>query len=145
MADRPKPVRLQLSRRKGFDLEALSLATNGLPAVNVARPSRFGNPVVCTPHGCELKPCGCCEPYRCCVKVYREYVTSGIEQRGSCTGSFAIMAEGMIGYPRRTALVAALPTLRGKNLACWCALDRPCHADVLLELANIDHLPAEAA
>lgn len=26
--------------------------------------------------------------------------------------------------------------LRGKDLACWCALDQPCHADVLLELAN---------
>src|SRR5690348_9825927 len=26
--------------------------------------------------------------------------------------------------------------LRGKNLACFCALDQPCHADVLLELAN---------
>jgi hypothetical protein len=26
--------------------------------------------------------------------------------------------------------------LRGKNLACWCKLDAPCHADVLLELAN---------
>lgn len=26
--------------------------------------------------------------------------------------------------------------LRGKNLACWCRLDAPCHADVLLELAN---------
>lgn len=26
--------------------------------------------------------------------------------------------------------------LRGKNLACWCALDKPCHADTLLELAN---------
>ncbi|MCA3256251.1 DUF4326 domain-containing protein [Bradyrhizobium sp.] len=26
--------------------------------------------------------------------------------------------------------------LRGKNLACWCPLDEPCHADVLLELAN---------
>jgi hypothetical protein len=26
--------------------------------------------------------------------------------------------------------------LRGKNLACWCALDRPCHADVLLRIAN---------
>ena len=26
--------------------------------------------------------------------------------------------------------------LRGKNLACWCPLDRPCHADVLLEVAN---------
>lgn len=28
--------------------------------------------------------------------------------------------------------------LRGKNLACWCPLDQPCHADVLLEIANGD-------
>jgi len=26
--------------------------------------------------------------------------------------------------------------LRGKDLACWCPLDQPCHADVLLEMAN---------
>lgn len=26
--------------------------------------------------------------------------------------------------------------LRGKDLVCWCRLDQPCHADVLLELAN---------
>lgn len=26
--------------------------------------------------------------------------------------------------------------LRGRDLACWCALDQPCHADVLLEIAN---------
>lgn len=26
--------------------------------------------------------------------------------------------------------------LNGKNLACWCPLDQPCHADVLLEVAN---------
>lgn len=26
--------------------------------------------------------------------------------------------------------------LRGKDLACWCPLDQPCHADVLLDLAN---------
>ena len=26
--------------------------------------------------------------------------------------------------------------LRGKDLACWCPLDKPCHADVLLEIAN---------
>ena len=26
--------------------------------------------------------------------------------------------------------------LGGKNLACWCPLNQPCHADVLLELAN---------
>jgi len=28
--------------------------------------------------------------------------------------------------------------LRGKDLACWCALDQPCHADVLLEIANAE-------
>lgn len=26
--------------------------------------------------------------------------------------------------------------LRGKNLACWCPLGEPCHADALLKLAN---------
>lgn len=26
--------------------------------------------------------------------------------------------------------------LAGKDLVCWCPLDQPCHADVLLEIAN---------
>ena len=30
----------------------------------------------------------------------------------------------------------ARETLRGKNLACWCPLDGPCHAEVLLDIAN---------
>jgi hypothetical protein len=29
-----------------------------------------------------------------------------------------------------------LAPLRGKDLACFCPLDQPCHADVLLKLAN---------
>lgn len=29
--------------------------------------------------------------------------------------------------------------LQGKDLACWCPLDQPCHADVLLRLANNDN------
>lgn len=29
-----------------------------------------------------------------------------------------------------------LEELRGKNLACFCRLDQPCHADVLLSMAN---------
>jgi hypothetical protein len=41
--------------------------------------------------------------------------------------------------PDNEALVAAAQgELRGKNLACWCPLDQPCHADVLLELANME-------
>lgn len=26
--------------------------------------------------------------------------------------------------------------IRGRDLVCWCPLGQPCHADVLLELAN---------
>lgn len=42
---------------------------------------------------------------------------------------------------RRGEVLAALPSLRGKNLACWCPLPQSgepdsCHAAVLLELAN---------
>jgi len=32
--------------------------------------------------------------------------------------------------------------LEGRDLACWCPVDQPCHADVLLELAN--PIPTEA-
>ena len=40
-------------------------------------------------------------------------------------------------YRNRMAIQAVdLRPLRGKNLACWCPLDGPCHADVLLMLAN---------
>lgn len=37
--------------------------------------------------------------------------------------------------------------LAGKNLACWCPLDQPCHADVLLEIANrptVQHTPTQS-
>jgi hypothetical protein len=33
-------------------------------------------------------------------------------------------------YAERIALI------RGRNLACWCGLSSPCHADVWLEVAN---------
>lgn len=46
------------------------------------------------------------------VTLYREYAEAG-GLRGRC-----------------------LKELRGKDLACWCPLNQPCHADVLLELAN---------
>lgn len=54
---------------------------------------------------------------------------------------------GSKGIPDRQAAVDAfrkfilkenpdLSELKGKNLACFCPLDEPCHADVLLELVN---------
>lgn len=42
---------------------------------------------------------------------------------------------GFSGAPTAHTIRAEL---RGKDLACWCPLDQPCHADVLLEIANGD-------
>jgi hypothetical protein len=40
---------------------------------------------------------------------------------------------------RRALTVEDVRTeLAGKDLACWCPLNQPCHADVLLELANAE-------
>lgn len=36
----------------------------------------------------------------------------------------------------QNALADIRINLAGHDLACWCALDKPCHADVLLDLAN---------
>ena|SRR5271154_1757696 len=44
--DMSRPVRIQLSRKSGFNLQEASLAINGLPAVNVVRPSKWGNPFI---------------------------------------------------------------------------------------------------
>ncbi len=35
---------------------------------------------------------------------------------------------------QRTLVKRARMELRGKNLACWCPLDKPCHVDLWLEL-----------
>lgn len=38
----------------------------------------------------------------------------------------------------RADLAAIRRELRGKPLCCWCPLDQPCHADILLEIANAE-------
>ncbi len=42
---------------------------------------------------------------------------------------------------RALTQMTMLHALKGRDLACWCALDGPCHAEVLLVLAN--HSAAE--
>jgi hypothetical protein len=134
------PTRIQRKRSKGWKMPANT--------IYVGRPTVFGNVSTCGhPHNCALVWCECC-PHEgddwCCVKSYREYVVSGIENRPSRSGLLRYASDALDGYPQRTKLVAALPTLRGKNLACWCSLDKPCHADVLLELANAAQSSANA-
>lgn len=108
-----RPVRLRLSRAKGFDLQAHSRATNGLPAVNVARPGKWGNPFKSGMNddwGHWMTAADCVREFRC------------------------LFVDG--GTISPTAIELAIAELRGKNLACWCRPNEPCHADVLLEMAN---------
>lgn len=63
---------------------------------------------------------------RVCVAAFRRWLTSDM--------SFDWM--GPESERVRGVMLRGLPTLRGKNLACWCKPGEPCHADVLLELAN---------
>lgn len=79
--------------------------------VYVGRPTIFGNPfVVDDEHDAAWA-----------VRMFRIWL-SGAPNTG--------------GGLRRLALLARVPELRGKNLSCFCRDDAPCHADILLELAN---------
>ena len=56
-------------------------------------------------------------------------------------GSYWDRLRGFNEYRRRVTRItdvaeSARLELRGKNLACWCPLGQPCHADVLLDVAN---------
>lgn len=107
------PKRVQLSRAKGYRKPE--------GAIVVARPSKWGNPHrIAT--GCRS------------TDAINRAVVVGLFERDllhalhrpwttPSTIEFRIIAE-------------SLGELRGHDLACWCPLDRPCHADVLLRLAN---------
>jgi hypothetical protein len=109
----PKPVRLQLSRRKGFNLQRLSRETNGLEAMRVARPSLFGNPFVIGKDGDRAE----------CVARFKDAI-------------YWAQRDPANAPTWATRIRENLSRLRGGNLACYCSLDGPCHAEVLLELAN---------
>jgi hypothetical protein len=79
--------------------------------VYVGRPTKFGNP-----YDYRLGGGNGGNPRAAAVSLYRDWMNNG---RGPSA-------------PTDNEIKA----LRGKNLACWCPLDQPCHADVLLERAN---------
>lgn len=127
------PVRLQLSRRKGFNLQQASLDANGLPARKVTRPSLFGNPFAITPRTTR----------KSVVSSFRGFLRSWSDDaifRGmkfKDDGSPAVMAGlGMIVL--RNRIRANLHHLRGYNLACFCPISEPCHCDVYLDLLKTD-------
>lgn len=113
-----RPQRIVLSRRKGFDLQAISLALNGLPAQSVARPGPWGNP----------------------FSIDAVMAETGLGRAAAQAEAVARHRRWMSGelqaaeMPPDLARIRA--ALRGKNLACWCKAGTPCHVDTLLMLAN---------
>ena len=111
-----QPVRLQLSRRKGFNLQALSRETNGLDAIVVTRASKkWGNPYY--------------------IGLFRGY------GRADAVRDFKKWIDGdrdarvWAGPPPTEEEIRA--ELSGKNIACTCPLDDElCHANIYLTLAN---------
>lgn len=102
------PQRVQLSRRKGWRKPANTVV--------VARPSKWGNPW----------------PW---ADRVREDGATPAAARQAAVDQFADMVA-----MREDFTYPSIPVIRmelgGKNLACWCPLDQPCHADVLLRIAN---------
>lgn len=102
------PRRVQLRRTRGWKMPPNT--------VKVTRPGKWGNPVVVG------KPHPYCRP----IEI----------AEGSPSAEPITAAEAVEIYRCFWQDPNELEELRGKNLACFCRLDQPCHADVLLELAN---------
>lgn len=106
------PKRIQLRRTKGWRKPA--------DAVVVARPTKWGNPFAIGKTVYPVKGYTLCEHH--------------IKDRDDAVLAFArMLRESDRNYPSQEEIREALA---GKDLACWCPLDQPCHADVLLRLAN---------
>ena len=105
-----KPKRIQRKRTNGWRMPE--------GAVYVGRPTKWGN------------------PYR----VYKgwldgpDILINSTDRAGLLVRAVDLYRENFIrGELGRYTIRNAL---RGKDLVCWCTLDSPCHADVLLEIAN---------
>lgn len=143
-----KPLRIQLSRRKGFRLA--DAADNGLPTVKVDRTTKWGNQFKVDS---TRMTAGDWVVYLCTDgKLAGPPVGFAPTKRAATELSVAKHREWLTG-PRGASIRADLQhELRGKNLACWCGLCpehqagkpfdvdcpscAPCHVDVLGPLAN---------
>ncbi len=112
-ADKTGPRRVQLSRIKG------SRMPEG--TVNVAWPGKWGNPFIAKhPNGLGWG------------KVRDN------EHAAQLFARWLYLDHDLVAYERdrHAWMLEHLDDLRGKDLACWCDLDAPCHASVLLIVAN---------
>lgn len=113
-------------------------------AVIVARPGKWGNPfaakIPASHRGGpgEIGQATMTRQYL--VDDFREWLLTPVMDwpdrpafAGGDTARTSLMG---VPFEGRPTLDEIRDELAGHDLACWCPLDQPCHADVLLELAN---------
>lgn len=135
------PKRIQRQRTKGWRMP------DG--ALYVGRPTILGNPF-------RAYKCECCGYWdvkddngvtylvdhtytrRPEVRADRATWTTRSEAIKKCVSLYSDEATYWVGGRLKwdPVYAEAVTALRGHDLACWCPLDQPCHADVLLEIAN---------
>jgi Domain of unknown function (DUF4326) len=116
------PQRITFHRVKGFDLQAGSRALNGLPAIMVTRPGKWGNPFEIKDVAARFNLDSAAAQAKA-VALHRDWMEGRLDPA---------LDPGK-APPDRAEIVAALG---GHNLACWCKPGTSCHADFLIELAN---------
>lgn len=123
------PKRIQRKRSKGWRMPPF--------AIYVGRPTIWGNPwTVAETIASGLIAEGM--EREVCFREFRLWLTrEDYEEARKNFPIYDLLAD------RRAVILGRLVELRGKDLACWCPLDRLCHADVLLELANAADPDAE--
>jgi hypothetical protein len=94
-------------------------------AVIVARPGRWGNPFDYR----KAAEVGYGDGRSAAVDAFRGWLRG--EDWGTPDGETRDSMEA-----RRAEILSKLDQLRGRDLACWCPIEAPCHADVLMKLAN---------
>ena len=114
------PQRIQRKRTKGWKMPPNT--------VSVARPGKFGNPFTVEECMSQMLISDRDKAQQICVSMFRDWI---LDIDGA--GMMNTQDLDQWQYVRDS-----LHTLKGKNLACFCRLDQPCHADVLLELANAE-------
>jgi hypothetical protein len=116
------PNRVQRKRIRGW---TAPLDSQGRKPVYVGRGTRWGNP-----YRLVRRSNGWAVQYGDDGASVGTFPTD-TEARRYATEAFRVWAQRTVGYA-----VRARVELRGRSLMCWCPLDEPCHADVLLQLAN---------
>src|SRR3990167_6242156 len=114
------PKRIQRKRTKGWRMPE--------GVVYVGRPSKFGNPFVLRQDE-PIAP----KPEPMWAVTFNGTVLVRWDTRQLAANDAVDRFRRVMRTMWSPIEKELLATLRGKDLACWCPLDLPCHADVLLE------------